>query len=380
MNSYFATKFGNVVITERPLSPIRELSKVRGGARFTAVSLAVLLSGVFGVSSVGARTVMRARSTGKGVVCTLVGAHDSQSGVDALRFLVPLGWKSTQKAFWAGQGKFIASIIVTSPDGKCRVSFSSLPITYNESPYGKKVGMRFNGAADLLNFQLGNLARAINMEDATVVNTSTVDLPRNQVDAVEANSYTHQGGNFFKQLSTLSATGTNDGTEEKIFIGAIMSGGNMNLYGKFHMGNYSVLPMILTMVPANADSHLQTEVRVVASSFAFTPEFNKYCASVVAGVNEASRAKINDPSRHEKLMAQFKDQEGAKDKQTHEFLNYIRDRDDFVRSDGKVVNLPNYNVAWYDGQGHYAVSDDKTFNPTGSSATADWQKLKRKRD
>ena len=68
----------------------------------------------------------------------------------------------------------------------------------------------------------------------------------------------------------------------------------------------------------------------------------------------------------------------SQDRVNHQFMNYLRDVDDYRMPDGSTVQLPsNYSHIYTNGQGQVILTNDASFDP--SSTPGNWSQVQRAR-
>jgi len=99
-------------------------------------------------------------------------------------------------------------------------------------------------------------------------------------------------------------------------------------------------------------------------------QINKTVSNGIAERGRITRQAMQESfERHQETV---RAQEASNDRLHHQFINYIRDVEDYSTPGGKVVQLPSqYNHAYTNGQGQVLMTNSSL------SSTSGWTQLNR---
>ena len=358
--------------------------------------------GLVALVPLGSSAAQSAKAKGGGIVCALEQVKDAQrSGLVAFTYLLPKGWSSHNSLTWNPSGTYQAEFIAETPDGQCGVDqLEPINMIYTAATGMAPQGAwRLNHATDFLNALIGRIRQNGKATNIKVVEQFDTTLPETDMQKLimTTKMYGGMSQSVFHEAGYAKITFEINGVEETASLGTsvvamqthnnLTSGfGNNRSTFTTESGAYVVGPTLLVIVPVKASASRVKEGQIIASSVRKTPQFNEFegklalqmaQAGAQAALENSRRQNQQMQDRHESLMADFRSHMAAKDASTHDFCNYILDRQDFKSSNGTVVTMPTtYNHAWTNAAGQYVLSDDPTYDPKGTGAGG-WEKLQR---
>lgn len=195
----------------------------------------------------------------------------------------------------------------------------------------------------------------------------------------------------FRQAGYLKVRFTRNGIEEVGSLGTTVAVTNLVNdmavgAGRFRsvQSTYVAGPTVVVVTPTSPSETKVKEAQIVASSARMTPKFLSYWSQLALAIarshfrvteEQGKRLRQQMAEQGEKQMEDFKERMSLRDTQTHEFCNYLLDRQDYKAQDGSVVTIPtSYNSPWENGQGQYVFSDDPHFDPS-TLGPGNWQQM-----
>jgi len=332
-----------------------------------------------------------------GIKCSLQQVTDAREGIVAFTYFVPTGWKPDNSFKWTGNTYF-AEYSASTPDRQYQVThLEPLNINYSSSTGTAATGIRIEKATDFLQAVMHQMEQAGNASNVTVLDEINNDLPLTETQNLLAGSRMIGGmsQHQFRQAGYLKVKFIRNGVEEVASLGTTVAGstmGNDMAVGtsrfKSMQGSYVAGPTVLVVNPTKPAPSKMKEAQIVASSARMTPKFLSYCMRLVLAISSAQlhateeqgkRLREQMAEQAAKRMDDFKAGMALRDAQTHDFCNYLLDRQDYKAQDGSIVTIPTtYDHPWENGQGQFVLTDDPTFDPHGLGP-GDWKPMSKSR-
>ena len=338
---------------------------------------------------------------GNGIVCSLEQVKDTQrSGLVAFTYLLPKGWSAQNSLSWNANGVYQAEFIAETADHQYGVDqLEPINMVYTAATGMAPKGLRLTHATDFLDALVGRIRQQGKATNIKVVEQFNTTLPETATQKLMASGkmYGNMSQRTFNEAGYAKITFEMGGVEETASLGTSVMGwmmqnnmvtgvGRTQSTFNTETGTYVVGPTLLVVAPAQASPARVKEGQIIASSVRMTPQFTSFVIKLALQMSEAGaqaarengkRLQQDMEDRREKSMADFRTHMAEKDANTHDFCNYILDRQDFKSANGTVVTMPSaYSHAWSNGSGEYVLTNDPTYDPRGTGA-GDWQKMQR---
>jgi hypothetical protein len=319
----------------------------------------------------------------------------------AFTYLVPKGWEPKTSFTWNGQS-FISDFKASTPDGQYTVEhLQPLSMAYGASNGRVMQGFRIASGTDFLHGLVGQMEKSGMVSNARVTEEYNADAPLTEIEKNLPKPLPSIGGmqqRTFNQSAFLKLSFEKNGQPMVASVGTTVYGtflsNNMQLgYGRTSTqyssenGSYVIGPTLVVISPANPSPAKVHEIQIMASSSQMTPSFMNYCARLALGMSEAQYKATKERGKQliqqmreqtQQIHDNFMDEMARKDADTHEFCNYLLDKQDYTDHSGNLVTLPTaYDHSWSDGNGNFVLNDDPTFNPKKDMGMLGYQELQK---
>jgi hypothetical protein len=326
-------------------------------------------------------------------------------GGEVFRMLVPADWKAEGKVAWRLEAPMAPAAIsfrIWNPNGpEAMEGFPNLPLFWSDNrgligmfPPGSKyfgaevhrplaiedalqriVAARFRKglrSASIVEIKpLPAIVKALGLEDQSpgggVRFSATAGKVRMDY-ALDGKEYTEDligvRESLMIPVQSMSGTFTNDNWTLSFLVGMRAAKGGLDAQSKL----FTTMAASVQLNKEWFNRYVQLVellIRAQVQRIRMTGEFSRILSQTSAEISD-DRMKL------------YERRQGAYDRVSESFSDYMRDIDRYTDADGATVELPSgYKNAWVNGLGEYIVADSDSYNPNVGS-NQNWQPLKRK--